>query len=109
MATRTKTPPAPLAPAAPASPYADLIADLGGLPAPRAATRPTKPKAAADYRTDVDQAIILAAGTIVNDLVPEKYRETVARMVANQLHHLASPKTGWPSPTLPVPDRSEWR
>jgi hypothetical protein len=101
MTSKTITP-------APASVAADLLAELGGF-APSAPVKPAKPATAADYRRAVDLAIIIAAGDLVNDMVPEQFRSAVAAQISNQLHHLSTPKAGWPSAVLPVPDRSDWR
>jgi hypothetical protein len=63
------------------------------------------------YVREIDAAILEAAGTIaagIAESAPEAFRAKIFALVANQLHHLASPKTGWVG-TLPVPDRSEWR
>jgi len=88
---------------------ASLIADLGGLPKRTVKARPSKPLGAADWRRTVDLAIIIAAGDLVTELVPEKHRDEVANLIANQLHHLSTPALGWPSTVLPTPDRSDWR
>lgn len=68
-----------------------------------------KAKTAADYRKEIDLAIITAAGEMVTERVPEQLREQVARLIANQLHHLSTPSGGWPTEVLPTPDRSDWR
>jgi hypothetical protein len=110
MTAKTITP-APAAAPSVAETTASLLADLGGfLPAkPVAPAKPAKPLTARDYVRNVDLAIIIAAGTAVDELVPEQFRTEVRQLVANQLHHLTTPKAGWPSATLPTPDRSEWR
>jgi len=76
---------------------------------PGKAAPAAKPRTAVDYRRDVDAAIIAKAGELVSDLVPEEMRDEVARLIANQLHHLSNPTLGWPSDVLPTPDRSDWR
>jgi hypothetical protein len=80
---------------------------LAACPAPRPVL--ARPKTPRDYARDVDLAIIAAAGALVNDLVPAGDRAAVARLIANQLHHLSTPTLGWPSLTLPRPDRADWR
>lgn len=63
------------------------------------------------YVREIDAAILEAAGPLAAKLVesaPGALRAEILQRVANQLHHLASPKTGWVG-TLPVPERSEWR
>ena len=70
--------------------------------------QPREPTAA-DYRREIDLAIITAAGELVKERVPEALRERVARLMANQLHHMSSPAIGWPSDILPTPERSDWR
>lgn len=77
-------------------------------PEPTPAPEP-KAKTAADYRKEIDLAIIAAAGDLVKANVPADLREHVAKLIANQLHHLVTPANGWPSEILPKPDRSEWR
>jgi len=106
--TATPTPTAPTAPPAPTAPVrpADEAAWYAQAAGP---AKPARPKSAVDYRRDVDLAIIAAAGQLVSDLVPPQHRAAVARLIANQLHHLSTPTLGWPSLTLPTPDRSEWR
>jgi hypothetical protein len=74
-----------------------------------ARTVTVKPRTATDWRRDVDLAIILAAGTLVTELVPAELQAEVAKLISNQLHHLSSPALGWPTADLPVPDRSDWR
>lgn len=90
---------------------ASLIADLGGFlpPKPVAPAKPARPLTARDYVRSVDLAVIIAAGEAVEEMVPEALRAEVRQLVANQLHHLTTPKAGWPSATLPTPDRSDWR
>ena len=73
------------------------------------ATPKAKEKTATDYRREVDLAIIQAAGNLVDEIVPAKLRKEVAVLIANQLHHLSTPKAGWPAKNLPKPDRSDWR
>jgi hypothetical protein len=51
--------------------------------------------------------LMVAADPAAADGIPEELRAEVASLLSNQLHHLASPKTGWVG-TLPVPNRSEW-
>lgn len=99
--------PTPAPAPAPAPTDAELAAMLGFAPA--AQPKPARPVTAADYRRQVDLAIIMAAGDLVEKLVPEQHRAAVAAQVSNQLHHLTTPRAGWPSATLPTPDRSEWR
>jgi hypothetical protein len=77
-------------------------------PAPAPAPEQAK-KTAADYRKEIDLLIITAAGALVTEHVPAELREQVARLIANQLHHLSTPKAGWPSAVLPKPERSDWR
>lgn len=97
--------------AAPIGPLTELEALRAELAAVKAQipVRPAKPTTARDYVREVDLAIIIAAGDAVEATVPEKFRAEVKQLVANQLHHLSTPKAGWPSTTLPTPDRSEWR
>lgn len=75
--------------------------------APKAARKaaPAATKTAADYRREVDRALVIAAGEIVTKRVPEEHRAAVAQAVANQLHHLV--RGDWPG-TLPRPARSDW-
>lgn len=102
--------PTPAPASEPIAPVADLIASLGFAPKPAAApAKPARPLTARDYVRNVDLAIIIAAGEAVDEIVPEKFRAEVKQLVANQLHHLSTPKAGWPSTNLPTPDRSEWR
>jgi hypothetical protein len=108
----TKTAPKPTdAPAtdAPANPYASLLADLGGFKPLKATPTKVKPTSATDWRRTIDLAIITAAGNLVTELVPEEMRDDVAKLIANQLHHLSTPALGWPSEVLPQPERSDWR
>lgn len=105
--TTNKTAPAPKPTIADPMAPAAAAAFLAACPLPRPV--PVRPMSARDYARNVDLAIIAAAGQIVNDLVPEPHRATVARLIANQLHHLSTPALGWPSMTLPKPDRSDWR
>lgn len=97
--------------AAPIGPLTELEALRAEVENLRAAVpaKPAKPATARDYVKSVDLAIIIAAGEAVEEIVPEKFRAEVRQLVANQLHHLSTPKAGWPSATLPTPDRSEWR
>jgi hypothetical protein len=92
-------------------PMTEVEALRAELEALRAAVpaKPARPTTARDYVKSVDLAIIIAAGEAVEELVPEQFRKDVRQLVANQLHHLSTPKAGWPSTTLPTPDRSEWR
>jgi len=76
---------------------------------PAKAAPTVKPRTATDWRRDVDLAIIMAAGDLVAELVPAEHRDEVARLIANQLHHLSTPALGWPSAVLPTPARSDWR
>jgi hypothetical protein len=66
-----------------------------------------KVKSAADYRREIDVLIIQAAGSLVEEHVPDDLRPKVAQLIANQLHHLSTPKAGWPG-ILPLPERAEW-
>jgi hypothetical protein len=66
-----------------------------------------KVKSAADYRREIDVLIIQAAGSLVEEHVPDDLRAKVAQLIANQLHHLSTPKAGWPG-ILPLPERAEW-
>jgi hypothetical protein len=66
-----------------------------------------KVKSAADYRREIDVLIIQAAGSLVEEHVPDDLRAKVAQLIANQLHHLSTPKAGWPG-ILPKPERAEW-
>lgn len=119
MSVKTPTPapaetetPAATEPTAPViGPMTELEALRAELEALRAAVpaKSAKPATARDYVRNVDLAIIMAAGEAVDEIVPEKFRAEVRQLVANQLHHLSTPKAGWPSTTLPTPDRSEWR
>lgn len=87
-----------------------LASELGFAPIAKPAPAPApKPMTARDFVKVVDLAVLIAAGEAVNEIVPEELREQVAQLVANQLHHLSTPKVGWPSTVLPTPDRSEWR
>lgn len=116
----TKTTPTPTTPA-PAVPVTSQLAALrkafelaqrdpqAFAAAHPAKTRVVKPRTATDWRRDVDLAIIMAAGNLVAELVPEEHRDAVATLIANQLHHLSTPALGWPSEVLPQPARSEWR
>lgn len=118
MASKTSTPEITNAPAdAPAAdapvlgPMTELEALRAEVEALRAAVpaKPARPQTARDYVRNVDLAIIIAAGELVDEIVPEQFRSDVRQLVANQLHHLSTPKAGWPSTVLPTPDRSEWR
>ena len=93
------------------APAPEVQAPQETAPAKAETTKVEKPKekAATDYRREVDGLIIQAAGELVKQQVPEALRAEVAKMIANQLHHLSTPKLGWPSDVLPRPDRSEWR
>jgi hypothetical protein len=74
-----------------------------------AAANAPKPVTARTFVRDLDRAILEAAGKIVADAdIPDELREDVEHLIANQLHHLASPKTGWDVEGLPLPQRSEW-
>lgn len=88
-----------------------LVEALPKEPGKAATDEDTGPKAktAADYRREIDLAIITAAGELVKEQVPEELREQVARLISNQLHHMSSPANGWPTEVLPTPDRSDWR
>jgi hypothetical protein len=74
-----------------------------------------KKATARDFVRTLDAMILEYAGKIyaaacaddMEDGVPEELRAEVASLLTNQLHHLASPKTGWVG-TLPIPTRSEW-
>ena len=118
--TATKTTPAPATPAAkvpapapvptpdhaaPIGPLTELEALKAEVERLRAAVpvKPAKPVTARDYVREVDLAIIIAAGDAVEKMVPEKFQKEVRQLVANQLHHLSTPKQGWPSATLPTP------
>lgn len=81
-----------------------LRAELSSRPA-----KPARAKNAADFRRDVDLAIIAYAGNLVAGMVPAEFQAEVGKLVANQLHHLSTPALGWPSENLPKPDRSDWR
>ncbi len=79
------------------------------LAAREAANAAPKVPTARDFVRTLDAAILASAGAIVADAeLPEELRAEVEMLVANQLHHLASPKTGWDVPGLPRPQRSEW-
>jgi len=112
--TTTAATPAPAAkPATTRKPRAKKPAPAA-TPAPPVApvTPPApepKPKTPADYRREIDLAIIAAAGELVKNSVPDALRPVVARLIANQLHHLSSPSGGWPTEHLPKPERSDWR
>lgn len=70
-----------------------------------------KPRTARDAVREIDSEILTVAGEIATRIAgeyPEEIRPEILALVANQLHHLASPKNGWVG-TLPVPDRSEWK
>src|SRR2546423_1899537 len=62
-------------------------------PEPKAAkpepTPEPKPKTAQALIREVDQAVIAAAGQLVEKL-PAEVRDEVAQAVANQLHHLST-------------------
>lgn len=63
-----------------------------------------------DLVREIDAAIVQYAGALVAGYdLPDDRKATVATLVANQLHHLATPSAGWPEGFLPKPDRSEWR
>lgn len=83
---------------------ARLRAELAARPA-----KPARAKNAADWRRDVDLAIIAYAGNLVAGMVPAEFQPEVGKLIANQLHHLSTPALGWPSENLPKPDRSDWR
>jgi hypothetical protein len=79
-------------------------------PAPEPVAQAAEPKkTATDYRREIDLLIITAAGELVTAHVPAELRGQVARLIANQLHHMSTPKAGWPSAVLPTPERSDWR
>ena len=99
------TPPAPAVAPRPAK---AAPAKAAPAPAPAPAPEPKKPTTA-DYRNEIDQAIIRAAGELVKQMVPADLHGHVSQLIANQLHHLSTPKQGWPSDILPRPNRSEWR
>jgi hypothetical protein len=65
-----------------------------------------------DAVREIGREVILAAGEIAERIAaeyPEEMRDDIIATFGNQLHHLASPKTGgWPEGILPVPERSEW-
>src|ERR1019366_10511408 len=70
-----------------------------------------KPVTARDAVRKIDGEILAAAGEIavrIAEEYPEEMRSEILALVSNQLHHLASPKIGWPETSLPVPARSEW-
>lgn len=74
-----------------------------------AAAAAPKPATARSFVRDLDREILTAAGAIVkNAEIPAELRPEVEALIAAQLHHLASPKTGWDVDGLPVPNRSEW-
>jgi hypothetical protein len=75
-----------------------------------AAAAAPKPATARSFVRDLDREILTAAGAIVRDAeIPDDLRAEVEMLVACQLHHLASPKTGgWNVDGLPQPNRSEW-
>jgi hypothetical protein len=78
--------------------------------AKEAAAAAPKAKTARDYVREIDAKILTFAGEAIEltaDL-PAEMRVEVAALIANQLHHLATPKTGWVG-SLPTPDRSEWK
>lgn len=78
--------------------------------AKEAAANAPKAKTAREYVREIDAKILTFAGEAIEltaDL-PAELRGEVAALIANQLHHLASPKIGWVG-SLPKPDRSEWR
>jgi len=101
------TPPAPAVAPKPAA-AKKTPAKAAPAPAPAPAPEPKKPTTA-DYRNEIDQAIIRAAGELVKQMVPADLHGHVSQLIANQLHHLSTPKQGWPSDILPRPNRSEWR
>ena len=74
-----------------------------------AAAAAPKAVTARTFVRDLDTAILIEAGRIVAEAeIPENLRAEVENLIANQLHHLASPKVGWPTEDLPTPNRSEW-
>lgn len=87
---------------------ADFAAAWAGAMATVAAAT-VKPPTARDIARKVDLAIIAAASKLVDELAPAPLRDEVARLIANQLHHLSTPALGWPAANLPRPDRSDWR
>lgn len=79
------------------------------IAAREAAAAAPKVPTARDFVRTLDAMILASAGAIVADAeLPEELRAEVEMLVANQLHHLASPKTGWNVAGLPRPQRSEW-
>lgn len=85
--------------------------DLAAKAREAAASAPKLPTVR-DAVREIGREVILAAGEIaerIADGYPEEMRADIVATFGNQLHHLASPKTGgWPEGILPVPDRSEW-
>jgi hypothetical protein len=74
------------------------------------AAAPAAPTAR-DAVREIDAEILGYAGELADRIAggyPEGMRAEILSLVSNQLHHLASPKTGWVG-SLPVPNRSEWR
>lgn len=97
-ARQTRTTKTPATPATPAA----------KTPAQTKAAEQAKPKTAAEWRREIDLLLIRAAGDLVKEHVPTGLRAEVSQLIANQLHHLSTPKAGWPS-SLPKPQRSDWR
>jgi hypothetical protein len=91
----------------------ELAAATAATKAARAAARAAAAAApklptARDFVRALDAAILAFAGAEFDGMeIPEELRDEVGSLLSNQLHHLASAKTGWVG-TLPVPNRSEW-
>lgn len=71
------------------------------------ASNGTTEKTFSDYRRELSRAVIVAAGELVSQ-APREHRAELAQAISNQLHHLTTPKAGWPKGKLPVPQRNEW-
>lgn len=71
------------------------------------ASNGTAEKTLHDYRRELSRAVIVAAGELISQ-APREHRAELAQAISNQLHHLTTPKAGWPKGKLPVPQRSEW-
>ena len=62
------------------------------------------------YVRYIGDTLVRTAGELFEATdIPEDLRPKVARLLSQQLHHLAKKATGWPTDALPVPDRSDWR
>ena len=61
------------------------------------------------YARYIGDALVRAAGELFEATdIPDELRPKVARILSQQLHHLAKKADGWPTDALPIPNRSDW-